>query len=57
MKLAESGSLTSEHIYKATVIMTEEQKYRSEVKQERKLRDKPTHMWMFIFNRGGKNIQ
>ena len=37
--------------YKATIIMTQEQKYRSEVKQERKPRDKPTHLGIYLWQR------
>ena len=47
--------------YKATVIKTvwywhKKQKYRS-MEQERKCRDKPTHIWSPYFDKGGKNIQ
>ena len=47
--------------YKATVIKTvwyvaQKQKYRS-MEQDRKPRDKPTHICHLIFDKGGKNIQ
>ena len=45
--------------YKATVmktmILAQRQKYRS-VEQNRKPRDKSTHLWYLIFDKGGKNI-
>ena len=44
--------------YKATVILVlaQRQKYRS-MEQNRKPRDRSTHLWTLIFDKGGKNIQ
>ena len=47
--------------HKATVIETicywhQKQKYRS-MEQDRKSRNKPMHLWVPFFDKGGKNIQ
>ena len=38
------------------MVLAHKQKYRL-MEQDRKARDKPTHLWALIFNKGGKNIQ
>ena len=45
------------------MVLSQKQKYKP-MKQDRKPRDKPTHLWAgvtrmqdFIFDKGGKNIQ
>ena len=38
------------------MVLEQKQKYRP-MKQDRKSRSKPMHLWVLIFDKGGKNIQ
>ena len=38
------------------MVLAQKQKYRP-VEQDRKPRNKPMHLWVLIFDKGGKNIQ
>ena len=38
------------------MVLAQRQKYRS-MEQNRKPRDKPMHLWVPYFDKGGKNIQ
>ena len=58
--MEESTCLTSvllqSHSHQDSMILAQKQKYRS-MEQNRKPRDKSMHLWTFIFDKGGKNIQ
>ena len=50
-----SGSTTKPH-YQDSMVLAQRQKYRS-MEQNRKPRDKSTHLWTPYVDKGGKNIQ
>ena len=52
-QLAWLQALLQSHSHQDSMVWTQRQKHRS-MKQDRKSRDKPTHL---IFDKGGKNIQ
>ena len=39
-----------------SMVLAQKQKYRS-MEQDRKCRNKPMHLWVLFFDKGGKNIQ
>ena len=49
-------ALLQSHSHQDSALLAQRQKYKS-IEQNRKLRVKSTHLWIFIFDKGGKNIQ
>ena len=60
MEMEESSFLTSDYTtklhHKDSMVLALKQKYRP-MKQDRKPRNKPMHLWVPYFDKGGKNIQ
>ena len=56
IKNARRQALLQSYSHQDSMVLAQRQKYRS-VEQNRKPRDKSTHLWNLIFDRGGKNIQ
>ena len=49
-------TILQSYSHQDSMVLAQKQKYRS-MEQDRKPRDKLTHLWHFIFDKGAKNIQ
>ena len=49
-------AILQRYSHQDSMVLAQKQKYKP-VEQDRKPRNKPMHLWVLIFDKGGKNIQ